>query len=116
MTKTDVQVQRDVIDELRFDPRVGSGRDRSRGEERRCHHLGTGRELREEVRGGTRCGARLRRSRALRTRLTVALPSAFKRTDTDVAHSVLTALRLGHRSPRRDDQGARRGRLGVARR
>ena len=113
MTKTDVQLQRDVIDELRFDPRVAAEVD--------VEAYGGIVTLSGQVESfakkhaAVRAAERVAGAYAVADTLTVALPSAFRRTDTDVAHSVLTALRWDIEVPNEMISGARRGRVGMAR-
>jgi osmotically-inducible protein OsmY len=92
MTKSDVQVQRDVIDELRFDPRVAPAEIGVAAKNGVVTISGQVESFAKKY-AAARAAERVSGVHALADELTVALPSAFKRTDTDVAHSVLTALR-----------------------
>lgn len=92
MTKTDVQLQRDVIDELRFDPRVGPAEIDVSARDGIVTISGQVESFAKKY-AAARATERVAGAYAVADALTVALPSAFKRTDTDVAHSVLTALR-----------------------
>jgi osmotically-inducible protein OsmY len=90
--KTDSQLQRDVLDELKFDPRVGDA------------------EVGVAVRDGVvtlsgyvdsyarkiaaeRAVERVGGVRAVAEELEVKLPGALARSDTDIAHQVASALR-----------------------
>jgi len=91
MTKSDVQVQRDVIDELRWDPAVGPS------------------EVGVAAKGGVvtltgavssvamkfaaiRAAERVAGVKALAEDLVVDVPSIFKRSDTEIAHAAVAAL------------------------
>jgi osmotically-inducible protein OsmY len=92
MTKTDAELQRDVINELRFDPRVEPA---EIGVATREGVVTLSGEVESYAK---KCAAALAAERvagvrALADVLTVALPVSFRRTDTDVAHSVASALR-----------------------
>jgi osmotically-inducible protein OsmY len=92
MTKTDAQLQRDVIEELRWDPSVGTA------------------ELGVAVKSGVvtlsgqvnsfakkyaavRAVERVAGVRAIAEDVSVVLPMSLKRTDTDVAHAVVSTLK-----------------------
>jgi len=92
MIKTDSQLQRDVIDELRWDPAVGSA------------EIGVASKngvitLTGQVDSFARKQAavlateRVAGVRAIAEELKVALPMSHTRTDTDLAHGVATTLK-----------------------
>jgi osmotically-inducible protein OsmY len=89
--KTDSQLQRDVIDELRFEPRVG-----------RCE-IGvvamngivtlTGRvDNCAKKYAAVRAATRVAGVTVVADEVSVSVPTAFKRTDTDVAYAVASTL------------------------
>jgi osmotically-inducible protein OsmY len=89
--KTDSQLQRDVIDELRFEPRVG-----------RCE-IGvvatngivtlTGRvDNYAKKYAAVRAATRVAGVTVVADEMSVSLPTAFKRTDTDIAYAVASTL------------------------
>ena len=96
--RTDAQLQKDVIDELRWDPRI------------------TGKEIGVAAKGGVvtltgavptfaerysaeRAAQRVTGVRAVADELTVVYTDTAHRTDTDIAHSVATALLLDIQVP-----------------
>lgn len=92
MIKTDTQLQKDVIEELRWDPAVGSA------------EVGVAAKFGVVTLSGqvdsfakkyaaTRAAERVAGVRAVAEALKVVLPSSHVRTDTDLAHSVVSALR-----------------------
>jgi len=92
MIKTDTQLQKDVIEELRWDPAVGSA------------EVGVAAKFGVVTLSGqvdsfakkyaaTRAAERVAGVRAVAEELKVVLPSSHVRTDTDLAHSVVSALR-----------------------
>lgn len=97
-TKTDVQLQRDVIEELRWDPSVGPA------------EIGVATKsgvitLTGQVDSFARKYAVLRAAervagvRAIAEELNVSLPMSLKRSDTDIAHAVATTLKWDVRIP-----------------
>lgn len=92
MIKTDSQLQRDVIDELRFDPSIGSeeiGVAAKNGVVTLSGQVSNYAKKSAVVRAAERVAG----VRAIAEELTVVLPSSFKRTDTDLAHSVAAVLK-----------------------
>ena len=92
MLKTDARLQKDVIDELRWDPAVGP-----------CEVGVAARDGVVTLSGqvdsfakryaAVRCAERVVGVRAVADELVVALPSSSHPTDTDLAHAAADALR-----------------------
>jgi osmotically-inducible protein OsmY len=92
MIKTDSQLQRDVIDELRWDPRVGSaeiGVAAKNGVVTLTGQLDTYAKKYAAVRAAERVAG----VRAIAEELTVVLLGSYQRTDTDLAHIVASTLK-----------------------
>jgi len=90
--KTDMQLQRDVIDELRWDPAVGRaeiGVAAKDGVVTLSGEVDTFAQKYAAEHAATRVGG----VRAVAEELTVKLPTATERSDTDLAHAAVTALR-----------------------
>jgi osmotically-inducible protein OsmY len=90
--KTDMQLQRDVIDELRWDPAVGRaeiGVAAKDGVVTLSGEVETFAQKYAAEHAATRVGG----VRAVAEELTVKLPTATERSDTDLAHAAVTALR-----------------------
>jgi osmotically-inducible protein OsmY len=92
MTKTDTQLQRDVIDELRWDPRVGSAEIGVAAKNGVITLSGQIESFAKKY-AAVRAAERVAGTRAVADDLTVALPMSFKRTDTDIAHAVASTLK-----------------------
>jgi len=92
MTKTDAQLQNDVIEELRWDPAVGSA---DIGVAARSGVVTlTGQvDSYPKKYAVTRAVERVAGVRAVAEDVKVVLPSSHVRTDTDLAHAVVSALR-----------------------
>jgi osmotically-inducible protein OsmY len=91
MIKTDAQLQRDVIDELRFDPAVGSaeiGVAVKNGVITLSGQLESYAKKYAAIRGTERVAG----VRAIAEELTVVLAGSFHRTDVDLAHAVASTL------------------------
>ena len=92
MIKTDSQLQRDVIDELRWDPAVGSaeiGVASRNGVITLSGQVDSFARKHAAVLAAERVGG----VRAIAEDLKVVLPMAHMRTDTDLAHGVATTLK-----------------------
>lgn len=92
MIKTDSQLQRDVIDELRWDPSVGSAEIGVAAKTGVITLTGDVDSVAKKY-AAARAAERVAGVRAVADELKVALPMSFKRTDTDVAHSVASTLK-----------------------
>jgi osmotically-inducible protein OsmY len=92
MIKTDAQLQRDVIDELRWDPAVGSAEIGVAAKNGVITLSGQIESFAKKY-AAARAAERVAGVRAIAEELTVVLPGAFKRTDIDIAHSVATTLK-----------------------
>ena len=92
MVKTDSQLQRDVIDELRWDPRVGAS---EIGVAVKDGVVTLSGQLENFARkyAAVRAAERVSGVRAIAEGLTVRLPMAAARTDTELAHAVANALK-----------------------
>ena len=91
MKKNDTQLQRDVIDELRWDAQVGGaeiGVAVKAGVVTLTGQVGNYARKIAAVRAAERVGG----VRVVADDVTVALPLVAKRTDTDIAHAVADAL------------------------
>ena len=92
MFKTDSQLQRDVIEELRWDAAVGPaeiGVAARNGVITLSGHVDTFAKRYAAVRAAERVAG----VRAIADEVTVILPSSLKRTDTDLAHTVASTLK-----------------------
>lgn len=92
MIKTDMQLQRDVIDELHFDPAVGTAEIGVAAKNGVVTLMGQV-DSYARVYAAIRAAERVAGVRALADELVVSLPMAFKRTDTDLAHNVASTLK-----------------------
>lgn len=91
MTKTDSQLQRDVIDELRWDPRVGSAEIGVAAKNGVITITGQVETYAKQY-AAARAAERVAGVRAIANEITVSLPMSHKRTDTDIAHAVASTL------------------------
>jgi osmotically-inducible protein OsmY len=91
MIKTDAQLQRDVIDELRWDPAVGNVEIGVAAKNGVVTLNGQVASFATKY-AATRAAERVGGVRALAEDLKVVLPSSYNKTDTDLAHSVATTL------------------------
>lgn len=92
MKKMDVELQRDVIDELRWDPRVGAteiGVAVKEGVVTLTGNVDTNARRYAAIRAAQRVAG----VKALAEDLVVKLPSNLLRTDTEIAHAALNALK-----------------------
>ncbi|HMA23125.1 MAG TPA: BON domain-containing protein [Gemmatimonadaceae bacterium] len=92
MIKTDAQLQRDVIDEIRWDPAVGSAEIGVAAKNGVITLSGQIESFAKKY-AAIRAAERVAGVRAIAEELTVVLPGSFKRTDTDLAHSVASTLK-----------------------
>src|SRR5512146_3427556 len=92
MIKTDVQLQRDVIDELRWDPSVGAAEIGVAVKNGVITLSGQVESFAKKY-AAVRAVERVAGVRAVAEELTVVLPGSFKRTDTDLAHVVASTLK-----------------------
>ena len=98
MIKTDSQLQRDVINELRWDPSVGSAEIGVAAKSGVVTLSGQVESFARKYAAG--CAAeRVAGVRAIAEKLTVSVPMSFKRTDTDIAHSLANTLKWDVRVP-----------------
>lgn len=91
MIKTDAQLQRDVIDELRWDPAVGAA---EIGVAVRNGVITLSGQLDSYAKkyAAVRAAERVAGVRAIAEDLTVILAGSYKGTDTDLAHAVASTL------------------------
>jgi osmotically-inducible protein OsmY len=92
MIKTDSQLQRDVIDELRWDPSIGSEELGVAAKNGVVTLSGQTTSFAKKY-AAVRAAERVAGVRAIAEEVAVVLPSSFKRTDTDLAHSVAAVLK-----------------------
>jgi len=92
MTKTDVQLQRDVIDELRWDPAVGPSEIGVAAKDGVVTLTGAVHSIARKF-AAIHAAERVAGVKALAEDLVVELPSNFKRSDTEIAHAALAALK-----------------------
>jgi len=92
MIKTDAQLQKDVIEELRWDPAIGSAEIGVAARFGVVTLTGQVDSFAKKY-AATRATERVAGVRAVAEDLKVVLPSSHLRTDTDLAHSVVSALR-----------------------
>lgn len=90
--KTDVQLQRDVIDELRWDPSVGSAEIGVAVKNGVITLSGQVESFAKKY-AAVRAAERVAGVRVVAEEVTVVLPGSFKRTDTDLAHIVASTLK-----------------------
>lgn len=91
MIKTDAQLQRDVIDELRFDPAVGSA-EIGVAVKNGVITLSGQIESYAKKYAAVRAAERVAGVRAIAEELTVVLAKSSHRTDIDLAHAVASTL------------------------
>jgi osmotically-inducible protein OsmY len=92
MIKTDAQLQKEVIEELRWDPAIGPAEIGVAAKLGVVTLTGQVDSLAKKF-GATRAAERVAGVRAVAEDLKVVLPHSHVRTDTDLAHSVVSALR-----------------------
>jgi osmotically-inducible protein OsmY len=92
MTKTDAQLQRDVIDELRWDPSVGSAEIGVAAKNGVITLSGQVESFAKKY-AAVRAAERVAGVRAIAEEVNVVLPMSFKRTDTDIAHAAASTLK-----------------------
>ncbi|HEV8410812.1 MAG TPA: BON domain-containing protein [Gemmatimonadaceae bacterium] len=92
MKKTDTQLQADIIDELRFDPRVGISEIGVAAHDGVVTLTGKVESFAKKF-AAARAAARVACVRAVANELTVSLLSSFTFTDTDIAHMATSALK-----------------------
>lgn len=104
MFKTDVQLQRDVIDELRWDPSVGAN---EIGVAVKSGVVTLSGQVDSYARmyAASRAAERVAGVKAVAEDLVVSLPAGSKRSDTDLAHAVVSTLQWNVQVP--DDIKAR---------
>ena len=90
--KTDSQLQRDVIDELKWDPRVREAEIGVAAKDGVVTLTGFVDSYAQRT-CAERAVERVGGVRVIAEELKVRLPGAFQRTDTDVAHAVANAMR-----------------------
>jgi osmotically-inducible protein OsmY len=92
MMKSDAQLQRDVIDELRWDPAVGRAEIGVAAKDGVVTLTGQIDSLAKKY-AAERAAERVAGVRAVAEELAVHLPMSSKRTDTEIAHAVADRLR-----------------------
>jgi osmotically-inducible protein OsmY/nucleotide-binding universal stress UspA family protein len=92
MIKTDAQLQKDIIEELRWDPAVGMAEIGVAAKLGVVTLTGQVDSLAKKY-AATRAAERVAGVRAVAEDLKVVLPHSHIRTDTDLAHSVVSTLR-----------------------
>ena len=92
MVKTDGQLQRDVIDELRWDPAVGSAEIGVASRNGVITLSGQVSNFATKY-AAVRAAERVAGVRAIAEEMKIVLPLSYVRTDTDLAHSVATTLK-----------------------
>jgi Predicted periplasmic or secreted lipoprotein len=92
MKKTDTQLQRDVIDELRWDPSVGSLEVGVAAKDGVVTLSGQVDSFARKF-AAIHAAERVAGVRAIAEELIVALPMSIKHSDTDLAHAVVTTLK-----------------------
>ena len=92
MIKTDARLQRDVIDELRWDPMVGSAEIGVASRNGVITLSGQVENFAKKY-AAVRAAERVAGVRAIAEELKVVLPMSLVRTDTDLAHAVATTLK-----------------------
>ncbi len=98
MLKTDMQLQHDVIEELRFDPAVATAEIGVAAKNGVVTLTGDVESFARKY-AAVRAAERVAGVRALADEIVVALPMAFKRTDTELAHAVASTLTWDVRVP-----------------
>jgi len=91
MLRSDTQVQRDVIDELHWDPAVGNAEVGVAAKDGVVTLSGTVSSFAVKC-AVVRAAERVLGLRALADEVTVVLPSTSRRTDTEIAHAVAKRL------------------------
>lgn len=91
MIKSDSQLQRDVIDELRWDPRIGANEIGVAAQNGVVTLSGQVTSYAKKY-AVVEAAERVAGVRAIAEELSVVLPSPFKRSDTELAHSVASTL------------------------
>jgi osmotically-inducible protein OsmY len=92
MIKTDAQLQRDVIEELRWDAAVGSAEIGVAAKGGVVTLSGQVESFAKQY-AAIRAAERVSGVRAIAEELTVSLPTSLKRSDTDIAHSIASTLK-----------------------
>ena len=92
MTKTDTQLQSDVIDELRFDPKVGLAEIGVSAKDGVVTLTGKVESFAKKY-AAARAAERVACVRAVADELTVAVLSSLALTDTEIAHMATSALK-----------------------
>ncbi len=92
MTKTDAQIQRDVIEELRWDPSVSTAEIGVAAKTGVVTLSGQVNSYAKKY-AAVRAAERVAGVRAIAEDINVVLPMSFKRTDTDIAHTVASTLK-----------------------
>jgi len=92
MTKSDVQLQRDVIDELRWDPAVGPSEVGVAAKDGVVTLTGAVSSVAMKF-AAIHAAERVAGVKALAEDLVVDVPSNFKRSDTEIAHAAVNALK-----------------------
>lgn len=92
MFKSDAQLQRDVIDELRWDPSIASAEIGVAARNGVVTLSGNVDNFAKKV-AVLRAAERVAGVRAIAEEVKVIIPSAFHRTDTDIAHTVASTLK-----------------------
>lgn len=90
--KTDVELQRDVIDELRWDPRIGTAEIGVAVKDGVVTLTGTV-DTNARKYAAIHTAERIAGVKALAEDLVVKLPTSLQRTDTEIAHAAVTALK-----------------------
>lgn len=91
-TKTDAQLQRDVIDELKWDPTVGGAEIGVAAKDGVVTLSGQVDSYAKKY-AVERAAERVVGVKAIAEDLTVKVPSSFLRSDTEIAHAVVNALK-----------------------
>jgi osmotically-inducible protein OsmY len=92
MIKSDSQLQRDVIEELRWDPSVGRMEIGVACKDGVVTLSGNVDSYARKL-SVVRCAERVSGVKAIAEELTVVVPSSYVRPDTDIAHAVVEGLR-----------------------
>ncbi len=92
MTKTDAEIQRDVIEELRWDPSVSTAEIGVAAKTGVVTLSGQVNSYAKKY-AAVRAAERVAGVRAIAEDINVVLPMSFKRTDTDIAHTVASTLK-----------------------
>lgn len=92
MMKSDTQLQRDVTEEIRWDPSVGRAEIGIAARDGVVTLSGQVDSYAKKL-AAVRAAERVSGVKAVAEEMTVALPLPFERTDTDIAHAAVNALR-----------------------